>query len=192
MSAEQQMLPALARSAIERTLGAKPDSHRQALPHQGAVMDEQDWLQAHGASFVTLTRQGRLRGCIGTLEAHRPLRLDIESNAVAAALRDPRFMPLRQSELASIRVEVSLLSAPEPMAFDGEADALAQLRPGLDGILLECGPSRSTFLPQVWDQLPQPAEFLFQLKRKAGLPGDFWHPALSLQRYTVAKFKENA
>ena len=185
MSTERTILPALARQAIEHALGARPDSGL-------AAWQDADWLQAPGASFVTLTRQGQLRGCIGTLEAHRPLRLDIECNAVAAALRDPRFMPLRQGELAGIRVEVSVLSTPEALQFGCEADALAQLRPGTDGILLDCGSRRSTFLPQVWEQLPQPADFLFQLKRKAGLPGDFWHPALSLQRYTVAKFKEAA
>lgn len=185
MSTERTILPALARQAIEHALGARPDSGL-------AAWQDEDWLQAPGASFVTLTRQGSLRGCIGTLQAHRPLRLDVEANAVAAALNDPRFMPLRQEELAGIQVEVSVLSTPETLEFDSEANALARLRPGLDGIVLEYGSRRSTFLPQVWEQLPQPADFLFQLKRKAGLPGDFWHDGLRLQRYSVAKFQENA
>lgn len=190
MSIEQELLPALARQAIEQALGAQSDS--SARSRQDASRYDADWLQAPGASFVTLTRQGQLRGCIGTLQPHRALRLDVEANAVAAALRDPRFLPVQARELASIRIEVSVLSAPEALPFDDEADAHARLRPGIDGILLEYGSRRSTFLPQVWEQLADPRDFLSQLKRKAGLPGDFWHPSISLQRYTVAKFKESA
>ena len=190
MSIEQELLPALARQAIEQALGAQSDS--SARSRQDASRHDADWLQAPGASFVTLTRQGQLRGCIGTLQPHRALRLDVEANAVAAALRDPRFRPVQALELGDIRVEVSVLSAPESLEFDDEADAHARLRPGIDGILLEYGSRRSTFLPQVWEQLADPRDFLSQLKRKAGLPGDFWHPELRLQRYTVAKFKESA
>jgi AmmeMemoRadiSam system protein A len=185
MSIERQILPALARHAIEEALGAQQDGGLSAR-------HDADWLQAPGASFVTLTQQGRLRGCIGTLEAHRALRIDVEANAVAAALHDPRFMPLQLRELGSTRVEVSVLSAPESMPFESEADALARLRPGLDGIVLQYGSRRSTFLPQVWDQLPEPTEFISQLKRKAGLPDGFWHSQISLQRYTVAKYQETA
>lgn len=148
------------------------------------------WLQEPGASFVTLTRQGELRGCIGTLEAHRPLGVDVRENAVAAAFRDPRFMPLSRDEFDAIRVEVSLLSPSESLAVADEATALAALRPHVDGVVFAYRHFRSTFLPQVWEQLPEPAEFLAQLKRKAGLPADFWADEVRLSRYTVSKWKE--
>ena len=148
------------------------------------------WLQAPGASFVTLTRQGELRGCVGTLEAHRPLGIDVCENAVAAAFRDPRFMPLTLGEFEGIRVEVSVLSPPRPIEVTDEAAALAMLRPNIDGVVFEYGHYRSTFLPQVWEQLPEPAEFLAHLKRKAGLPVDFWAEQVRLSRYTVSKWKE--
>ena len=117
---------------------------------------------------------------------------DVQANAVAAALRDPRFAPLQAQEWPHTRVEVSVLSSLEPMAFADEADALAQLRPGVDGLVLTWGRHRATFLPQVWEQLPDPASFVTQLKRKAGLPAHFWAPDLQLQRFTVSKWKEPA
>ena len=147
-------------------------------------------LQNPGASFVTLTQDGRLRGCIGSLAAQRKLLDDVAHNARAAAFADPRFKPLAASELASTRVEVSLLAPPETMQFADEADALRQLRPGIDGIILSDGPHRATYLPQVWEQLPEPARFLAQLKEKAGLPPTHWSEQLQLQRYTVHKWKE--
>ena len=170
----------LARSEIASKLG-----HETAFPTQAS------WLQEPGASFVTLTRQGELRGCIGTLEAHRPLGLDVRENAVAAAFRDPRFMPLTRDEFDDIRVEVSLLSPTEALAVASEEHALATLRPGIDGVVFEYGHYRSTFLPQVWEQLPEPAEFLSHLKRKAGLSMDFWSESVRLSRYTVSKWKEH-
>lgn len=148
-------------------------------------------LHAPGASFVTLTQQGELRGCIGTLEAHRSLLADVKANALAAAFRDPRFEPLQHAELDITEVEVSLLSAIQPIAFTGEADALAALRPGIDGVVLEYRHYRSTFLPQVWEQLPEPGMFLAQLKRKAGLPADFWAEDIRLSCYSVSKWRES-
>ncbi len=186
----------LARQAIEDALGVGVSrgitAEREPAWWNGETEPATgtQWLRSPGASFVTLTQRGQLRGCIGSLEARRALYTDVQANAVAAALRDPRFPPLAAAELRITRVEVSLLSATEPLAFDNEADALAQLRPGVDGVLLEYGSLRSTFLPQVWDQLPEPKDFMSQLKRKAGLPGDFWHKRLRLQRYTVDKFQE--
>ena len=171
----------LARSEIASKLGRPVDRPFEA-----------EWLAEPGASFVTLTRQGALRGCIGTLEAHRPLGVDVRENAVAAAFRDPRFMPLAVEEFEAIRVEVSLLSASEPMAVMNEQEALASLRPGIDGVVFEYGHYRSTFLPQVWEQLPSPAEFMAHLKRKAGLAADFWADQVRLSRYTVSKWKEGA
>jgi AmmeMemoRadiSam system protein B/AmmeMemoRadiSam system protein A len=171
----------LARAEIASRLG-----HKMASPVQAG------WLNEFGASFVTLTRQGELRGCIGTLEAHRPLGLDVRENAVAAAFRDPRFMPLSRAEFDDIRVEVSLLSPSEPLVVASEQEALASLRPGIDGVVFEVGHARSTFLPQVWEQLPEPAEFMAHLKRKAGLAVDFWSESVRLSRYSVSKWKEGA
>ncbi len=171
----------LARSEIASKLG-----HDVSFPAQAG------WLAELGASFVTLTRQGELRGCIGTLEAHRPLGLDVRENAVAAAFRDPRFMPLTRVEFDEIRVEVSVLSPSEVMVVASEEHALATLRPNVDGVVFEYRHYRSTFLPQVWEQLPEPAEFMAHLKRKAGLPMDFWAEEVRLSRYTVRKWKESS
>ncbi|HSD59871.1 MAG TPA: AmmeMemoRadiSam system protein A [Burkholderiales bacterium] len=175
-----RMLLRLARHAIERALGVDEALHMEAA-----------WLAEPGATFVTLKQNGRLRGCIGSLEACRPLIQDVAVNAVAAALRDPRYPPLTAEELPDTEVEVSLLSPMEPVLFRSEEDAIGQLCPGVDGVVLECGSRRGTFLPQVWDDLPDPRQFLRQLKRKAGLAEDFWSPEIRLHRYTVAKWKES-
>lgn len=183
----------LARHAIEcAILPARIPDDAGATPGQAAAMDLLRALRAPGASFVTLTQNGRLRGCIGTPQAWRSLEDDVQANAVAAALQDPRFKPLQASEWPQTRLEVSVLSPLEPLLFEDEADALAQLRPYVDGLVLSCGRHRATFLPQVWTQLPDPVEFLAQLKRKAGLPAHFWAPDLQLQRFTVSKWKEPA
>jgi AmmeMemoRadiSam system protein B/AmmeMemoRadiSam system protein A len=162
------------------------------LGHEAASPAATEWLMEPGACFVTLTRQGELRGCVGTLEAHRPLGIDVRENAVAAAFRDPRFMPLSRAEFDDIRVEVSLLSPTEELTVVSEEAALTVLRPNVDGVVFEYRHYRSTFLPQVWEQLPEPAEFLAYLKRKAGLPMDFWSESVRLSRYTVSKWKEVA
>ena len=174
-------LLALARSAIANHFG----SH--AAPAELPPLPE---LTQPGATFVTLTQNGALRGCIGSLQAHRPLADDVAANAVAAAFRDPRFAPLTAEELARTRVEVSLLSPAKALVFRDEADALAQLQPGVDGLILSYGAHRATFLPQVWENLPDRHQFLAHLKQKAGLPADFWSPQLVLERYHVRKWKE--
>ena len=148
------------------------------------------FLRETAATFVTLTRHGRLRGCIGSLEARRTLLDDVKLNAKAAAFLDPRFEPLTQTEFPSTLVEVSLLSSAESLAFATEADAIAQIRPRVDGLIIEHGAKRGTFLPQVWDHIPDAAEFLRELKRKAGLEPEFWAQDVRLQRYTVVKFRE--
>jgi uncharacterized protein len=148
------------------------------------------WLAEHGACFVTLTQDGELRGCIGSLQAHQPLLADVKGNAVSAAMRDPRFTPLSTEELDITTVEISLLSTTVAMEVRDEADALAQLRPGVDGIIFEYGRYRSTFLPQVWESLAQPRQFLGMLRRKAGLPEDFWAEGVKLSRYSVTKWSE--
>lgn len=172
------LLP-IARSSISRALGRTCDAREDA-----------PWLQEQGACFVTLMQDRQLRGCIGTLEAHRPLLDDVKANARSAAFRDDRFSPLTAAELDYTEIEISLLSAMQPMKCSGEQDALAQLRPGIDGVVLEFGQYRGTFLPQVWEQLPRAAEFMAHLKLKAGLPSDFWADGVRLSRYTVAKWKE--
>jgi AmmeMemoRadiSam system protein A len=178
--AGEVLLP-LARAAIASELG---------IVH--AANAEQPWLRQAGASFITLMREGKLRGCIGTLRPHRTLADDVIANAVGAAFRDPRFSPLTTTEFAAIAVEISVLSPLEPLGFSNETDALRQLRAGLDGIVFEYGRHTSTFLPQVWESFQDPADFMAQLKYKAGLPPDFWDPELKLSRYTVFKWRESA
>jgi AmmeMemoRadiSam system protein A len=175
------VLTALARQAISEAFQALP---KPATP-------ELEFLSRPGASFVTLTQDGQLRGCIGTLEAHRPLGADIRSNARAAAFFDPRFPPLRADELDRTRIEVSVLSVPEPIQFSDRADLVAQLRPGVDGLILDADQGHATFLPQVWDQLPEPEVFLRHLLRKAGLPAQYWGPDVRVARYVVTAFEED-
>ncbi len=143
-----------------------------------------------GASFVTLMLDGALRGCIGSLEAHRDLGEDVAANAMAAAFRDPRFAPLSHLEFARVKFEVSVLSAATPLVNDGEVNVLRRLRPGHDGVIMRYRTHSATFLPQVWSQLPDKEAFLRHLKLKAGISVDFWSPEIQLHRYTVAKFAE--
>ncbi len=152
--------------------------------------DSAPWLRAQGASFVTLNLQQKLRGCIGSLRAHRPLLDDVKANALAAAFKDPRFKPLTAVEYETIEVEISLLSALTPLRFTDEATALAHLQPHVHGVIFEYGHHRSTYLPQVWDNFSDPAMFLATLKQKAGLPPNFWEPGIQLHTYTVAKLRE--
>jgi AmmeMemoRadiSam system protein A len=183
MSTEElgSLLLVLARNAIARRLALAPAPLPQATPPA---------LDQPGATFVTLTQHGDLRGCIGSLEAHRPLAQDVQENAIAAAFHDPRFAPFAADEFSRTRVEVSLLTPAQPMPVSDEADALAQLRPGEDGLIFQVGHLRATFLPQVWEQLPVPRQFLAHLKMKAGLPADFWSRDVRLARYGVQKWKE--
>ncbi|MDP1652859.1 MAG: AmmeMemoRadiSam system protein A [Rhodocyclaceae bacterium] len=157
-----------------------------------AAQPEPDHPALHepGATFVTLTQNCQLRGCIGSLEAWRPLAEDVKSNAKSAASRDPRFAPLAASELARTRVEISLLTPAVPLEFADEDDAIRQLRPGIDGMIFECNGQRGTFLPQVWENLPDPRDFFAHLKQKAGFAPDFWSPDVKLYRYEVQKWKE--
>ncbi len=142
-------------------------------------------LRAPRATFVTLHVDGVLHGCIGTIEARKPLVEDIVSNAWSAAFQDSRFPALTWPEFKRLEIHISMLSPPEPMTFSSEADLLAQLRPRVDGLIVEDGHHRGTFLPTVWEQLPNPHEFLRQLKLKAGLKADHWSGRLRVQRYTA-------
>ncbi|MGR8930244.1 MAG: AmmeMemoRadiSam system protein A [Gammaproteobacteria bacterium] len=152
------------------------------------VQDYPASLTVDRATFVTLERQGQLRGCIGMLEAVRPLAADIAENAFAAAFRDPRFPPLDDSELADLELHISILSPAEPMNFTSEPDLIAQLQPGIDGLILQDGYHRGTFLPSVWEQLPEPKQFLRHLKQKAGLSADYWSETIIVFRYTTEMF----
>lgn len=140
-------------------------------------------LQATLASFVTLKLDDQLRGCIGSLEALRPLVEDVNENAYAAAFRDPRFPPMTAYELEELRISISVLTTPQLINFDSEQDLLAQLRPGVDGLILEAGHRRGTFLPAVWESLPDAADFLRHLKSKAGLFPDYWSAEVKVYRY---------
>ena len=178
------VLLGIARAAIASELGCPCGPAR--------VPEDADWLRQPGACFVTLSQDERLRGCIGTLKAHRALIDDVKANARNAAFRDPRFPTLSVAELDRTTVEVSLLSALEPLAFEDEQHALSQLRAGTDGVVFEYGHHQSTFLPQVWEDLNEPSEFLATLKQKAGLPPDFWDTSVKLARYTVSKWSEQS
>lgn len=173
----------LARDAIAMRLGGRAHDFLQNAEFP-------EILAAPGACFVTLTRRGVLRGCIGTLDACRPLHEDVRENAIGAAFRDSRFSPLRADEFADLCIGVSLLGAAEALLASSEAEACESLVPHADGVILQFAGRRATFLPQVWEQLPEPAVFLAHLMQKAGLPANFWSPDLRLYRYQVRKWTE--
>lgn len=168
---------------------------REAIAHHLGLgepprTDDDPRLHERGATFVTLTLDGELRGCIGSLRRQRKLGEDVITNAVAAAFKDPRFPPLSRQEFDDVHVEVSLLSEPEFIEFSDEADLLGKLRPHQDGLILFAGCGSATFLPQVWEQLPEPRAFLAALKRKAGMPQDRPVDGLMAARYAVDKWEE--
>lgn len=192
MEANQDRLETLSEPARGNLLRVAWNSIEQGLrngtPWPVDANQYEPELCEHRASFVTLERYGQLRGCIGRLEAERPLVEDVAENAFAAAFRDPRFAPLSQAERSGLSLHISVLSLPEPLRFQSEAELIEQLRPGLDGLILEDGLHRGTFLPSVWSSLPEPEEFLRYLKRKAGLPMDHWSDSLRVSRYTTESF----
>ena len=147
-------------------------------------------LRAVAASFVTLRKGEILRGCIGNLTAEFPLAVDVARNAYSAAFEDPRFPPLRADELEALTIHLSVLSTPEPLAVESQADLLAQLRPGVDGVILSDGALRATFLPSVWEGLPEPADFIAQLKRKAKMDAKYWSDTIKVERYTTVEWGE--
>jgi len=144
-------------------------------------------LHDNGACFVTLNKDGNLRGCIGSIQAHRPLITDAAENSGRAAFRDPRFKPLAATELRdhNITMHISVLSPQVPMIFSSEADLVSQLRAGRDGVVLQDQDKRGVFLPVVWEQLPEPQQFFIHLKRKAGLPDDHWSETVQAWRYVT-------
>ena len=181
---DQKTLLQIARSSIE--LAVLED---KKLPLQ--IKDYSSILQQNGASFVTLTLNGRLRGCIGTLKAYQPLVLDVREHAILAALEDPRFPPVRKSELADIHIEVSRLTEPKPFPYQNPEDLLIGLQPGKDGVVLRQGYRSATYLPQVWEQIPDPADFLSELCLKMGAPANAWQKQkLEVSTYQVQEFSE--
>lgn len=180
-AAQRQALLQLAHDSITHGL-----QYGRALPV--TAEDYPQALRAPRATFVTLQAHGELRGCIGTLEAHRALVTDVADNAFSAAFRDPRFPPLRPEELARLDIHISVLSPAVALSFRDEADLIAQLHPGVDGLVLSTPGHRGTFLPSVWELLPRPADFLQQLKLKAGLTADYWSSEIRVERYTAEVF----
>jgi len=178
----QDILLNIARASISNGL-------RQGQPLPIRLEDYPPVLQAPRASFVTLQINDQLRGCIGSLEAVRPLVEDVAENAFAAAFRDPRFPPVSDREFDQLDYHISILSPSKPLEFESENDLLKKLRPGIDGLILEERGQRGTFLPSVWESLPSPRQFLAQLKVKAGLPADYWSDSIKVERYTVEDVK---
>ncbi len=178
---EQQQLKAIAKQSI-----------MMGLEHQHPIKlnlsDYPESLQEKRATFVTLNINHQLRGCIGSLSPHRVLVDDIAENAYSAAFSDPRFPALQRQEYEQLEYHISILSDTHPMQFESEQDLLVQIRPGIDGLVLQDKNRQGTFLPSVWEQLPQPEDFLQHLKQKAGLPIDYWSSTLQVSRYTVDYF----
>ena len=140
-------------------------------------------LQQHRATFVTLHKAGELRGCIGTLEPYQPLISDVAEHAHHAAFADPRFPPVVSVEVEQLSIHVAVLSPPQRLHFDTEQELLDQLQPNIDGLIVQEGRQRGTFLPAVWESLPDPADFWRHLKQKAQLPRDYWSKSLQVWRY---------
>ncbi|MGZ8216034.1 AmmeMemoRadiSam system protein A [Methylomagnum sp.] len=185
LSSEQgRLLLDLSRQSIRHGL-----AHRHPLPVDldGYAPE----LRIERATFVTLNLHGQLRGCIGSLQAHRPLVVDVSHNAYAAAFQDPRFPPVSDGECDRLELHISLLTSPEPFPVASEADLLAQMVQFEDGLILADGHRRGTFLPAVWESLPDPAQFLAHLKMKAGLPANHWSDTVRVWRYRAEVIGED-
>jgi len=181
---DRQILLELARRSIEAA------ARKRNIPRI-RLSDYSNRLQENGASFVTLTIQGALRGCIGTLEAYQPLVQDVTDHAAAAATEDPRFSPVSTVEIQMISIEISILTSPVILEYATAEDLMDKLRPGEDGVILRDGHHRATFLPQVWDQLPDKAEFLSHLCAKMGVASSLWKTKnLEVLTYQVEEFHD--
>jgi len=180
----QTRLLAIAREAIDSGFGSR-DAPRIELA------DQDDWLRSRAAVFVTLTQSGALRGCVGSLQALDPLAQAVSNAAFNAAFRDRRFAPLAAAEAGATRIDISVLSPPQTIAADSRQSLLAQLRSGVDGLIVEDRGYRATFLPKVWEKIDSPDDFVTQLFLKAGLAADHWSRSLTLQRYQTFDFGEN-
>jgi len=181
---DRETLLKLAREAITRAA-------QKLDPPPVNLSEVSEDLRRDGASFVTLNKRGGLRGCVGSLEPRRALVLDVRENAVNAAMSDPRFPSVRPEELDDLQIEISVLSVPQPLDYSDPNDLIAKLRPGVDGVVIERGWNRATFLPQVWEKLPEPEQFLERLCIKAYLPSDsYLRPGLDVYVYQVEEFEE--
>jgi len=187
--AQQHLLLVTAAESIRYGL-----THRDIMPVtvDEYTASENTLLLENRATFVTLKINGQLRGCIGTLIPQRALIKDVAYNACQAAFHDPRFEPLQARELETLHISISVLSPPERMQVGSEVDLLEQLRPGRDGLIIEDGRHRATFLPSVWEQLPDPVAFVHHLKLKAGMAAGHWSDTLKLERYESIEFSEYA
>jgi len=179
---QRQQLLKLARDSILSGL-----QHGKTLLVELDNFDQQ--LRLNRASFVTLHEHQQLRGCIGSLEAYRPLAEDVAENAYAAAFRDPRFNPLQVAEYDLLSLSISVLTPASEMSFESEQDLLEQIKPDVDGLILQEGYHRGTFLPSVWEQLPDPVQFLQHLKQKAGLSANHWSDNIQVSRYKTESFE---
>lgn len=183
-SDERQTLLVIARQGLVAAVRGLPT---QEVPVEGLTSR----LAALGASFVTLTGNGELRGCIGGLQAQYPLAEDVRQHAIAAALKDFRFEPIQTEEVDHIEIEISVLNTPELLTPASPDELLKQLRPGIDGVILVSGPNRATFLPQVWEKLPDPVHFLDTLCNKAGVAPHSWRRGeVEIFTYQVESFHE--
>ncbi len=181
---EKKILLHIAREAIDNAVKGKvsPRIDQTSLTQT---------LREHGASFVTLTIAENLRGCIGALEAYQPLAEDVREHAVSAAMEDPRFPPVSESEFSRIHIEVSRLTPPQELEYTDSDDLLKKLRPHIDGVILKHSYRKATFLPQVWEKIPNPVEFLEQLCYKMGERGNLWqNTKLQVFTYQVEEFHE--
>jgi uncharacterized protein len=181
---ERSILLRLARQALESGVRHQPlePLDIDSLPPR---------LREPGATFVTLTEREMLRGCVGALEAYQPLAEDVREHAIAAGLEDYRFPPVQPDEIPRIMIEISRLTAPVPLEYDKPEDLLKLLRPGVDGVVLRDGMRRATFLPQVWEKLPDPHEFLGHLCNKMGVDANYWrYHKLQVYTYQVEEFHE--
>jgi AmmeMemoRadiSam system protein A len=181
---DQKCLLVIAREAIQKAVNHKS-------PPVLNLSELSQVLQEKGASFVTLTINQQLRGCIGTLEAYKPLALDVQDRAISAALEDPRFPRVSPDELPRIQIEVSVLTPKKPLSYEGPQDLLKKITPFVDGIVLKDGFYKATFLPQVWEKIPDQKQFLSQLCMKMGASGDLWtRKPLEVYIYQVQEFHE--
>jgi len=180
---DKKLLLTIARDCILR------EFHKE--DEQPTFDDVPGRLREFGATFVTLTKRGQLRGCIGTLSSYQPIVQDVCEHAKAAAFHDHRFSPVLEGEMDDIVVEVSYLTDPLPLAYTDAEDLKQKLRPGVDGVILSEGHHRATFLPQVWEQLPDVEEFLSHLCHKMGVQGGRWKAAtLTVETYQAVHFSE--
>ena len=177
----RKILKVLAKKSIEHGL-------KYGQPLHVDVSTLADELNIQRATFVTLQKQEQLRGCIGMLEACRPLAEDIAENSYSAAFSDPRFPPLTEDELDDLSIHISILNPAEIIKCSSEEDLIGQLHPDIDGLILDDGVHRATFLPSVWETLPNPVDFIKHLKHKAGLPLNDWSPKIKAYRYTTESF----